>query len=88
MSLTKLYVPREDLSNIMIPLKNGKRNISEEKWRYMPDKSNESKNSLIQRFEGIVRYWIKQIREVLTSMLINKNKGSVFGELQHWTMIR
>jgi len=87
MGLTKLYVPREDLSNIMILLRNEKRNVSEEKWRYISDESSESKNALIQRFERIVRYWIKQIREVLASTLINKSKGSVFSELQHWTMI-
>lgn len=88
MGLIKLYVPRENLSDTVMSLKNKKFDLSEENGQQDIFKNLiVSRKALIKRFEGIVRYWIKQIREVLASTFTNITGRTIFDELQHWTAI-
>lgn len=89
MDLIKLYVPQENLSDAVILLRNKKFDLS------LPEENGQqdffkdliiSKKTFVERFEGTVRYWIKQIREALASTFINKT-GRMSEELQHWTAI-
>lgn len=85
MGLTKLYVPRENLSDIATSSKDKKPNLFETNGLYVSKELRESEKTLIDRFEGIVRYWIRQIREVLANTYTNKKGRTVFDELQRWT---
>lgn len=91
-SLTcKLYVPRENLPDIAAtPAPRDKKpNLSDNELTnagpYISKELQESKKALIDRLERIVRYWIKQIREVLTSISTSKSGRTIFDELQRWT---
>lgn len=89
MGLTKLYVPREKLPDIATPPTDIKLiDSSEENVRCISDELSESEKALIERFEGIVRRWIKQIREALANASAGKTGHTVFDELQHWKAIR
>lgn len=85
MGLTKLYVPREYLPDIAGSPTGEK---LEEKGQRIYDELNDSEKALIERYEGIVRCWIKQIREVLARACKNEIRQTVSDELQHWTAIR
>ncbi|XP_018363273.1 PREDICTED: dynein-1-beta heavy chain, flagellar inner arm I1 complex-like [Trachymyrmex cornetzi] len=87
MGLTKLYIPGENLSDIVTLHKDKKSNSSnnETNGLHVSKELQESEKALIDRFEGIVRYWIKQIRQVLTSTSTNNSGRTVFDELQYWT---
>lgn len=87
MGLTKLYVPRENLPDVAESPRDEKSDLTEEDEQYVSNELRESEKALIDRFEGIVRYWIKQIREVLTNTSKNTTRGIIFDELQHWTAI-
>ncbi|XP_067203021.1 dynein axonemal heavy chain 2-like [Linepithema humile] len=88
MGLVKLYVPRENLSDIVTLLRNQKFDLSEENEKQDIFKDlMVSKKALIERFERIVRYWTKQIREVFASTFTNKTGRTMSEELQHWTAI-
>lgn len=86
MGLTKLYVPREKLPEIA-QLSTDKKSSLSEKSQRVSEELNESEKALIERLEGIVRYWIRQVCEVLTSTSANETRQTVFDELQHWTAI-
>ncbi|TGZ51068.1 Dynein heavy chain 2, axonemal [Temnothorax longispinosus] len=93
MGLTKLYVPAENLSDIVIPsaemdVRDEKLNLTETNGPHVSKDVRESEKALIGRFERIVRYWIKQIRQVLASTSTQSSKGerTIFDELQRWTV--
>lgn len=80
MGLTKLYVPGEnfsDISTILSSKTNGPQGHSKE--------LRESEKASIDKFERIVRYWIKQIRQVLANASASKSRQTIFEVLQHWT---
>lgn len=81
MGLTKLYVPAENLSDIATLSRDEKLNLM---GTNVSKELRDSEKALIDRFEGIVRYWIKQIREVLASTSTSKGERTVFDELQRW----
>ncbi|XP_012061757.1 PREDICTED: dynein-1-beta heavy chain, flagellar inner arm I1 complex-like [Atta cephalotes] len=87
MGLTKLYIPGENLSDIATLQRDKKSNSSnnETNGLHISKKLQESEKALIDRFEKIVRYWIKQIRQVLTSTSTSNSGRTVFDELQYWT---
>lgn len=85
MGLTKLYAPAEDLSDVATPSRDKKPNLTEINGSHVAKESWESEKALIGRFERIVRYWIKQIRDVLASTSTSKGEQTVFDELQRWT---
>lgn len=87
LGLTKLYVPQEDLPDIATSPRDEKPDLSEEDRQYVSNKLRESEKAQIDRFEGIVRYWIKQIREALANTSKSTTGGIIFDELQHWTAI-
>ncbi|KAL6420158.1 hypothetical protein ACFW04_014096 [Cataglyphis niger] len=87
LGLTKLYVPREDLPDIAVPPRDKKQDLSEEDGQYVSNELRESEKSQIGRFEGIVRYWIRQIREALANTFKSTTGGIIFDELQHWRAI-
>ncbi|XP_029169334.1 dynein heavy chain 2, axonemal isoform X2 [Nylanderia fulva] len=87
MGLTKLYVPKENLPDVAAPPRDEKPDLSKEDGQYVSNKLRESEKAQIDRFEGIVRYWIKQIQEALANTSKNTTKGIIFDELQHWTAI-
>lgn len=87
LGLTKLYVPREDLPDIAAPPRDKKPDLSEEDGQYVSNELRESEKAQINRFEGIVRYWIKQIREALANTFKSTTGGIIFDELQHWRAI-
>ncbi|XP_025267061.1 dynein heavy chain 2, axonemal-like [Camponotus floridanus] len=86
LGLTKLYVPQEILPDVTLPPKNEKSDLSEKDGQYISNKLRKSEKAQIDRFERIVRYWIKQIREALTN-ITSLTRGVIFDELQHWTAI-
>ncbi|XP_020290402.1 dynein heavy chain 2, axonemal [Pseudomyrmex gracilis] len=86
LKLTKLYMPREDPPNIA-ESNFEKMDLSKDNRQYAPGKLTESEKALIERFESIVRYWIKQIHEVLASMSMKKRRENIVDELEHWTAI-
>ncbi|KAG5320215.1 RBBP5 protein, partial [Pseudoatta argentina] len=87
MGLTKLYIPGENLSDIATLQRDKKSNSSnnETNGLHISKELQESEKVLIDRFERIVRYWIKQIRQVLTSTSTSNSGRTVFDELQYWT---
>ena len=87
MGLTKLYIPGENLSDIATLQRDKKSNSSnnETNGLHISKELQESEKALIERFERIVRYWIKQIRQVLTSTSTSNSGRTVFDELQYWT---
>ncbi|XP_011064281.1 PREDICTED: dynein-1-beta heavy chain, flagellar inner arm I1 complex [Acromyrmex echinatior] len=87
MGLTKLYIPGENLSDIATLQRDKKSNSSnnETNGLHISKELQESEKALIDRFERIVRYWIKQIRQVLTSTSTSNSGRTVFDELQYWT---
>lgn len=86
LGLTKLYIPRETLPDVTLQAKNEKSDLSEKDGQYISNELRESEKAQIDRFERIVRFWIKQIREALTN-ITNIIRGVIFDELQHWTAI-
>lgn len=86
LGLTKLYVPQEILPDVTLPPRNEKSDLSEKNGQYIFNELRESEKAQIDRFERIVRYWIKQIREALTN-ITSITRGVIFDELQHWTAI-
>ncbi|KYN03525.1 Dynein heavy chain 2, axonemal [Cyphomyrmex costatus] len=76
MDLTKLYVPGENLSDIAT-LQRDILHISKE--------LQESEKALIDIYERIVQYWVKQIRQVLSSTSTSNSKRTIFDEVQCWT---
>lgn len=80
-------MPREDLPNIAESNYKKIDLSSKDNRQYAPGNLTESEKALIERFESIVRYWIKQIHEVLASMSIKKRRENIVDELQHWTAI-
>ncbi|XP_032673642.1 dynein heavy chain 2, axonemal isoform X2 [Odontomachus brunneus] len=86
MGLTKLYIPKEKLPEIAMSM-DEKPSLSEENRQRVSEELDESEKALIERLEGIVRCWIRQIREVLTSTSANETRQIVFDELQYWTAI-
>ncbi|XP_018308876.1 dynein-1-beta heavy chain, flagellar inner arm I1 complex [Mycetomoellerius zeteki] len=87
MGLTKLYVPGEYLSDIATLQRDKKSNSSDNETNglHVSKELQESEKALIDRFERIVRYWIKQIRQILTSTSTSNSGRTVFDELQYWT---
>lgn len=85
MGLTKLYVPVEDLSDITTPSRDKRPNLTETNGPHISKELWESEKALIGRFERIVRYWIKQIHDVLASTSTSKGEQIIFDELQRWT---
>lgn len=85
--LTKLYVPRENLPDVAAASRDENPDLSKENEQYISNELRESEKAQIDRFEGIVRYWIKQIREALANMSENTTRGIISDELQHWTAI-
>jgi len=85
MGLTKLYVPMEHLSDIATPSRDKKPSLTETNDLHISKELCESEKTLIGSFERIVRYWIKQIRDVLASTSTSKGEQIVFDELQRWT---
>jgi len=87
MGLIKLYVPRENPSDIAAPLTDKEPNLSDNEANgpRVSKELRESEKALIERFERIVRYWIKQIQQVLADVPTSKSGRTVFDELQHWT---
>lgn len=79
-------MPREDPPNIA-ESNFEKMDLSKDNRQYAPGKLTESEKALIERFESIVRYWIKQIHEVLASMSMKKRRENIVDELEHWTAI-
>ncbi|XP_036148975.1 dynein-1-beta heavy chain, flagellar inner arm I1 complex isoform X2 [Monomorium pharaonis] len=80
MELTKLYVPRENLADIVISP-----NLSEINGPHVFKELQKLEKASIDRFEKIVHYWIKQIRQVLANVSMCKSGQTVFDVLQHWT---
>lgn len=87
MGLTKLYIPKEKLPEIAVSPMDEKPSLSKENREHVSEELGESEKALIERLEGIVRCWIRQIREVLTSTSANETRQTVFDELQYWTAI-
>lgn len=88
LGLTKLYVPREKLPEIAVsPVDEKADFLPEESRQCVSEELSESKKALIERLEGIVRCWIRQVREALTSTSANETRLTVFDELQYWTAI-
>ncbi|XP_014474609.1 PREDICTED: dynein heavy chain 2, axonemal [Dinoponera quadriceps] len=87
MGLTKLYIPREKLPEVATSSVDEKAGSPEESRQRVSEELSESKKAIIERLEGIVRCWIRQIREVLASTSTNENRQTVFDELQYWTAI-
>ncbi|KAL0112939.1 hypothetical protein PUN28_012292 [Cardiocondyla obscurior] len=79
--LIKLYVPAESLADISTPSRNEKPNLLETDSSRV---STETKKALIDRFERTVRYWIRQIRQVLKSTSTSKDEQTIFNILQYW----
>lgn len=86
LGLTKLYVPRETLPDATLPPRNEESDLSERDKQYVSNELRESEKAQIDRFERIVRCWIKQIREALTNTT-SITRGVIFDELQHWTAV-
>lgn len=84
MGLTKLYVPADNLSDIATSTRVEKPNLMVTNGPHVSKELRESEKALIDRFEGIVRYWIKLIRQVLASTSTSKGERTMFDELQHW----
>lgn len=86
MGLTKLYVPAERLFAIATPPTDEKSNLTETTNGLRVSKElRESEKAVIDRFETIVRYWIKQIRQVLASTsCTSKGERTVFDDVQRW----
>lgn len=82
MGLTKLYVPAENLSDTVISAKAEKPMVTN--GPHVSKELRESEKALIDRLERIVRYWMKQIRQILASTSTSKGERTVFDELQHW----
>lgn len=84
--LTKLYVPKENLPNVAVSFSN-KFDLPKENVWHICNELTESEKAMIERLEGIVRCWIKEIREVLAKAFICKTRQTISDELQHWTTI-
>ncbi|XP_011874784.1 PREDICTED: dynein-1-beta heavy chain, flagellar inner arm I1 complex isoform X2 [Vollenhovia emeryi] len=85
MGLTKLYVPAENLSDVATSPRSRQPNFTETSGPHISEKLRESEKALIDRFERIARYWVKQIRQVLASRSTSKGERTIFDELQRWT---
>lgn len=87
LGLTKLYIPREKLPEITTSPMDEKPGLPDESGQRVSEELSESEKALIERLEGIVRCWIRQVREALTSTSANEARQTVFDELQYWTAI-
>ncbi|XP_025073207.1 dynein-1-beta heavy chain, flagellar inner arm I1 complex-like, partial [Pogonomyrmex barbatus] len=83
-NLTKLYIPEDNIADTATLSIDKRLNLLETNMQHISNEMRESEKALIDRFEGIVRYWIKQIREILASTSMCKSERTIYNESQRW----